>query len=269
MKISQKDDVKSFWEEASCGEELYLQGFSKEDYQEHSAKRYELEPEIIQFAEFDRFGNKKTLEIGVGLGADHEKLAEKGAILWGIDLTPRAIRHTKRRFDLMGLKSELQVADAENLPFDDNSFNAIYSWGVIHHTPDTKKAVNEVFRVLKPGGFAKVMIYHKHSMVGYMLWLRYALLKAKPLTSLNEIYSLYLESPGTKAYTIDQAKNMFEKFSSVEISTFLGHADLLTSKAGQRHRGPILSLARKIWPRWIIRKFFKRHGLFMLIEAVK
>ena len=118
-----------------------------------------------EFAEFPKFKGKRTLEIGVGLGADHQKLAEHGAILSGIDLTPRAINHTKRRFELMGLNSQLQIADAENLPFEDNSFDAVYSWGVLHHSPDTQKAVNEVYRILKPGGLAKIMIYNKHSLI--------------------------------------------------------------------------------------------------------
>ena len=93
--------IKDFWEESSCGEELYLKGFNKNDYINHSKFRYNLEPEILDFINSTNFNNKKTLEIGVGLGSDHEKLAKAGAILTGIDLTERAILHTKRRFDLI------------------------------------------------------------------------------------------------------------------------------------------------------------------------
>ena len=149
--MEEKKLVEDFWNEASCGEELYLKGFDKDCYINQSIISYSLEPEILKFAEFPKFKVKRTLEIGVGLGADHQKLAEHGAILSGIDLTPRAINHTKRRFELMGLISELQIADAENLPFEDSSYDAVYSWGVLHHSPDTQKAVNEVYRVLKSG----------------------------------------------------------------------------------------------------------------------
>ena len=145
-----KIKVKDFWDQASCGEDLYLRGFEKQDYINHSNIRYQLEPEILLFGQFQSFEGKKTLEIGVGLGSDHQKLAENGAVLTGIDITQRAIGHTKRRFELMSLYSDLQIADAENLPFDDNSFDAVYSWGVVHHSPETQKAVNEIFRVLKP-----------------------------------------------------------------------------------------------------------------------
>jgi ubiquinone/menaquinone biosynthesis C-methylase UbiE len=189
--------------------------------------------------------------------------------LQGCDLTERAIEHTKNRFDLLGLKTNLQVADAENLPYQNEQFDAVYSWGVIHHSPNTPKAVDEILRVLKPGGTAKVMIYHKHSMVGYMLWLRYALLKLKPFTSLKERYSSYLERPGIKAYTTDEAANLFHQFSKVEIETVLTHGDLLSSNAGQRHKGLVLTLAKALFPRWIIKTFFPKHGLFMLITAVK
>lgn len=113
------------------------------------------------------------------------------------------------------------------------------------------------------------MIYHKYSMVGMMLWVRYALLGLKPFTSLSEIYSRYLESPGTKAYSVDEAMGLFSSFSRVSIRTVLTHGDLLESVAGQRHEGVALELAREVWPRTLIRRFFPNSGLFMLINAVK
>jgi ubiquinone/menaquinone biosynthesis C-methylase UbiE len=90
----------------------------------------------------------------------------------------------------------------------DGTFDLVYSWGVLHHSPDTARAVAEVLRVLKPGGTAKVMIYSTYSLVGFMLWARYALLRLRPLTSLADIYAKFLESPGTKAYTVAEAKKL-------------------------------------------------------------
>jgi SAM-dependent methyltransferase len=145
----------------------------------------------------------------------------------------------------------------------------VYAWGVLHHSPNTPKAVSEVYRVLKKGAEAKIMVYHKYSLVGYMLWIRYALLRLKPFTSLSEIYSKHLESPGTKAYSVREAKIMFSQFESVEIETKLGHGDLLASDAGQRHQGMLLNFARLVWPRWFFKLFFRTHGLEMLIKAKK
>jgi ubiquinone/menaquinone biosynthesis C-methylase UbiE len=143
-----------------------------------------------------------------------------------------------------------------DLDFPDNSFDIVYSWEVIHHSPDTKKAANEIFRVLKPGGVAKVMLYHKYSMVGFMLWLRYAIFAGRPFTSLDGIYANYLESPGTKAYSEAEARNLFQQFENVSIKIQLSHGDLL-------------NIARLIWPRLLLMRFFRRNGLFMLIEATK
>jgi SAM-dependent methyltransferase len=266
--VSEKRRVQAFWDRASCGEELLLSEHEAA-YDKQAEERYRLEPYIPGFADFPAAWGRAVLEIGVGLGADHEQFARAGAVLHGVDLTPRAVKHTTRRLAAQGLKSQLFVADAENLPFPDGSFDIVYSWGVIHHSPDTPKAVSEIYRVLKPGGVCKVMIYHTYSMVGYMLWVRYALLTLRWRLSLADIYSRYLESPGTKAYTHDEAYRLFEVFSDVNVWSVLTHGDLLTSGAGQRHRGALLSFARLIWPRWVIRRLLPHQGLFLMISARK
>ncbi|HUQ95545.1 MAG TPA: class I SAM-dependent methyltransferase [Bryobacteraceae bacterium] len=264
-----KSEVFDFWNEASCGEQLYLGGLSAQDFAAHAAERYRLEPYIADFAGFEDSRGKKVLEIGVGLGADHQRFAEAGADLTGIDLTNRAVEMTKARFAASGLESALLVGDAENLPFGDDSFDVVYSWGVIHHSPDTPRAAREILRVLKSGGRFAVMIYHRKSLVGYMLWLRYALLRAKPSTSLAEIYSRYLESPGTKAYSAEEGAALFDGAVNLRSEVKLTHGDLLEGGAGQRHQGVALSLARRIWPRPILRRLFKNHGLFLLISGQK
>jgi ubiquinone/menaquinone biosynthesis C-methylase UbiE len=210
-----------------------------------------------------------VLEIGVGLGADHQRFAQAGAQLSGIDLTARAVEHVRRRLALFDLTSALSTGDAENLQFPDDAFDTVYSWGVIHHSPDTPKAVAEIHRVLRPGGVAKIMIYHTWSLVGYMLWVRYAFLRLRPWMTLAHVYSHYLESPGTKAYSVQEAKRMFGCFSTVQVRTVLTHGDLLESAAGQRHGGAHLTVARKLWPRALLRRFAPGQGLFMLISAVK
>ena len=269
MPNNNKQNVFNFWNEASCGEDLLLETMDKEGYLNQSHSRYILEPFIKDFAKFSQYGSKNVLEIGVGLGSDHQQFAEAGAVLSGIDLTQRAIDHARSRFELFNLHSNLSVGDAEALDFKDNMFDLVFSWGVIHHSPNTSKAVSEIHRVLKPGAQAKVMIYYKWSMVGLMLWVRYALLALKPWKSLSSVYAEFLESPGTKAYSVKEAKALFAAFHSVEISTVLTHGDLLTSGAGQRHPGFFLNLARKIWPRKLIKKVFKNNGLFLMISARK
>lgn len=235
---AEKDAVREFWDEASCGEKLYLEAGDALGFRRQAEVRYALEPFIVPFADFDSAGGLRVLEIGVGLGADHQRFAESGALLSGVDLTPRAVDFTKRRLALFGLQSDLRVGDAERLPFENDTFDRVYSWGVIHHSPDTPAAVREIFRVLRPGGNAAVMIYHTRSLVGLMLWLRYALARGRPWMSLSAIYSRYLESPGTKAYSIREGHALFNQFTDVTVRTQLTHGDLLSSQAAN---------AMKVW----------------------
>ncbi|MGI4850779.1 MAG: class I SAM-dependent methyltransferase [Janthinobacterium lividum] len=269
IEDSLKNQVYDFWNEAACGEKLYLENLDSDSFKKQANIRYQLEPYILTFAEFDKATGKNVLEIGLGLGADHQQFAEAGANLYGIDITDRAVFMTRERLLLQDLKSCLIQGDAEKLPYKNNSFDLVYSWGVLHHSPNTQCAIDEVYRVLKPGQKAKIMIYHKKSIVGFMLWLRYGLAAGKPFISWDYLYSNYLESPGTKAYSIQEAKKLFQSFANVNISTVLTHGDLLTSQAGQKHESFILDIMRLIWPRKLIKKLFSKNGLFMLIEAYK
>lgn len=269
MNSEALEQVREFWDQAACGENLLLPSMDRQGFEEQAAERYRLEPFIIDFAEFPRWQGKRVLEIGVGLGADHQQFVEAGSTTTGIDLTPRAIELTRHRLATFDLHSDLRVADAENLDLPADEFDLVYSWGVIHHSPDTPQAIRQIYRVLKPGGSTRIMIYHKWSLIGFMLWLRYGLLRLRPFTAMNDIYATYLESPGTKAYSIDEARALFADFENVAIETVLSHGDLLSSGAGQRHEGLLLAIARKIWPRWFIRRLLKNRGLFMMIRADK
>ena len=109
------------------------------------------------------------------------------------------------------------VADAEHLPFDDESFDRVYSWGVLHHSPDTDHAVREAIRVLRPGGQACVMLYARHSWVTYGLWFRYALLRGRPWRGLSDMLAEHMESPGTKGYTPGELEKMFAGLDDLTI----------------------------------------------------
>jgi SAM-dependent methyltransferase len=268
-----KDAVHDFWNAASCGEEGYAIGADEVTRLEAQAQaRYRLEPYIRPFARFEDARDKDVLEIGVGMGADHIEWARaRPRSLAGVDLTERAIRFTQVRLAAAGLVSKLQAADAEKLPFADATFDLVYSWGVLHHSPDTAKAFREVGRVLRPGGVARIMIYHRWSLTGLMLWGRYGLLRGRPGISLTEIYSRYLESPGTKAYTRADAEALCLQagLTSPVIRIQLNHGDLLEGAVGQRHGGTLLDAAKTLWPRRLLRRLAPFLGLYLLIEARK
>ena len=265
-----KAAVRDWWNRESCGEELAVGDEELSQLRAQEKARYELEPYIFDHAKFTEAAGRDVLEIGVGMGADHLQWARaKPKSLNGVDLTPRAIEITNRRFQLEGFQSKLQVADAEKLPFTDASFDTVYSWGVVHHSPDTQKAYAEIRRVLRPGGTARVMIYQDRSLTGYMLWARYALMQGRLTRSLKDVCSEQLQGPGEKTYTPAETRAMFAAagFSKCDIAVQVCHGDLLNGPVGARHRGVGLTIARNIWPRWFITRFMKNHGLYLVITA--
>lgn len=163
-----KTRVHDFWQANPCGTE-FAEGEigTREFFNALERHRYQTEWHIPGAVNFPRWRDSEVLEVGCGLGTDAINFARRGARYTGVDLTEASIELVRTRFELEGLTANLRVADAEALPFADDSFDLVYSHGVLHHTPDTQRAINEVHRVLKPGGTAMVMLYHKNS---YNYW---------------------------------------------------------------------------------------------------
>jgi len=214
----EKARVQSFWEAEPCGSEhAEAPEGTPEFFAQVERKRDELEPFIARFADFPLTRGQSVLEIGVGAGTDFIRFARAGAKATGVDLTEHAIALVRERLDNEGLDAELRQADAERLPFDDDSFDRVYSWGVLHHTPDTERAVREAIRVLKPGGRLCVMLYSRHSWVTYGVWAKHALLKGRPQRSLREVLAAHVESEGTKGFTKRELRSMFAGLEDLQV----------------------------------------------------
>lgn len=263
-----KRSVREFWDNRPCGE-AYAKGDTQEEHlQTHATTRYRLEPYIRPFAKFDGTG-RNVLEIGVGMGADHVEWAKSGPRqLVGVDLSPRAVDWTLQRLAYEGAESNVLVGDAESLPFREATFDLVYSWGVLHHTPDTRSAFGEAHRVLRAGGQLRAMIYHRPSVVGLLLWARYGLGKCQPRRSLSDLYAQYLESPGTKGFTSDEASELLSGFDNCRIRSIVSFGDLLEGVVGQQHHVLGAGLLRRLWPRAIVRRL-PCLGLILLLEATK
>jgi SAM-dependent methyltransferase len=167
--------VHEFWNVEACGAQFVA------DHAEERAKfeayckfRYASEWHLLELVPFAETKGKSVLEIGTGMGADAMMFASNGAHYTGVDLTETAINTTRKNLEALGLPGRFEVGNAEQLPFADASFDMVYSHGVLHHTPHPQKTFDEVWRVLKPGGKAVIMLYHKHSfnyyvrIMGYM-----------------------------------------------------------------------------------------------------
>ncbi|HYR77146.1 MAG TPA: class I SAM-dependent methyltransferase [Pyrinomonadaceae bacterium] len=159
-----KERVRAFWQAHPCGTKFSdAEIGTREFFERVEAHRYAKEWHIPEAANFAAARGLRVLEIGCGLGTDGAQFALAGANYTGVDLTEASVELARKKFELSGLRGEFRVADAEKLDFADDSFDLVYSHGVLHHTPDTKQSVREIHRVLKPGGRAIVMLYHRGS----------------------------------------------------------------------------------------------------------
>lgn len=232
-----KKAVQEYWEAAPCGgHHASAEPGSKAFFAEVEKARYQYEPFIPDFAEFERWRNKDVLEIGFGLGTDFLQFARAGARLHGVDLTQTAADAVRQRLALEGLDADVRTADAESLPFPDKTFDLVYSWGVLHHTPNTKQAIDEARRVLRVGAEARIMLYSRRSWVAFGTWLHHGLAAGRPWRSLCTVLAENMESPGTKAYTGDELSGLFSQFTDVEFHRYLTPYD-------RRVGGPLATLA--------------------------
>jgi SAM-dependent methyltransferase len=168
-------EVAAFWNTAACGTHFIGEcAGDAEFFTRYREFRYRTEWHIPAFARFERARGRRVLEIGCGNGADGVMFAAHGAQYTGCDLTDEALDATRRHLSIEGLEGKLQPENAERLSFADASFDIVYSYGVLHHSPAPASALREVHRVLRPGGVALIMLYHRHSfnyyarILGYM-----------------------------------------------------------------------------------------------------
>ncbi len=253
MDLNQQ--VRSYWEQEPCGTDKGIVGdlnpLSREWFEQVESYRYTVEPFIHSIAQFTRHCGKTILEVGVGAGTDHLQWARAGCICHGVDLTEAAIETTRARFELYGLQSILQRFDAETLNYPDATFDLVYSWGVIHHSEDPVRIIDEIHRVLKPGGRFIGMVYGRRSPVVLKLWARYGLFRGRPWLSFADVVWHHMESIGTKSYTPAETSDLLGAFRSSTICPIMTGYDLAS------------------WPKWIGRMFPERWGWFITFDAIK
>lgn len=252
---SLNDQVRGFWEHEPCGTGHLSVGDTPREtsdfYERVESNRYALEPFIHSVAQFTRHHGKKVLEVGVGAGTDHLQWARAGAVCHGVDLTDAAIEMTRNRLSLYGFTSQLQRVDAEQLPFETESFDIVYSWGVIHHSENPAQIIEEIHRVLKKGGRFVGMMYGRRSLLALRLWARYGLLSGRPWRSLRDIVWHHMESIGTKAYTPRELRDLFSSFDNCHIQPILTPYD------------------RRRLPNWLTEFVPNCFGWFLAIDARK
>ena len=216
--------------------------------------------------DYSEVKGKKVLEIGCGMGAHASVFANAGAQVTAIDLTQRAVSLTRQRFELFNIKNASVIkVDAENLPFEDNSFDFVWSWGVIHHSADTQKIVKEILRVLKPGGKVSVMVYHRHSTRYYVYGLYRGIFCGEFFRhrSLYAVNMTFTDGHIAKHYTPKEAKRLFADFSSAVTLVMDGPVPAMLP--GWDRISRLFSALMRPINRWITRRW----GWFLVVNAVK
>jgi len=178
-----------------------------------------------------------VLEIGVGNGSHAQLLAQYSGKFTGIDLTDYAVKSTTERMKCFGLKADIIRMDAEKLDFDDNSFDFVWSWGVIHHSSDTEGILKEINRVLVPGGRAAIMVYHKSIWFYYILGVLYRGILQGDLfktRSLHKTVQRYTDGAIARYYTIKEWKAITEGlFSTESVRIFGTKSEILPLPSGR------------------------------------
>jgi SAM-dependent methyltransferase len=285
----------------SCWDE-YQPGFrnshaargSTEFFSEVEAIRYALEPHILELVPFADLAGCDVLEAGCGIGTDGCRFAQAGARYTGLDRSETALALARRNFVLTGLTGEFVQGTVTSLPFPDETFDLAFSHGVIHHVHDTQAAVDELERVLRPGGRAIVMVYHRRSfnyhvtIMGLrrlLAWLLVVpgapravarlthedpsvleghrrLLRAfglKYLTDTSLFLSRNTDGPGnplSKAFTRDEAAALFRRFADVR--TTVRYLNLRIYPGGMRFARTALG-----------RRLERRYGWHLFVDACK
>lgn len=227
-------------------------------FRQVEAHRYSEQPWMHKTFRYDRYRGKDVLEIGVGLGTDHLQFARAGARLTGIDLTERCVSLTRTRFEQEGLASNLVQMDAENLAFAGNSFDAVYSFGVLHHTPSPEAAFREIRRVLRPGGVFIGGLYNERSAF-------YARVLLERLVFMEFRHESLAQRKARIEHSTSDAAPLVRLFTAGELRALLSEAGFAHVRIRRRHLG----LGRHIdrVPLWVERGGGQLFGWYLVHTA--
>jgi len=165
-------DVQEYWNRRPCNiGHSKLEVGTRDYFDEVEQRKYFVENHIPGFAQFTRWKGKKVLEVGCGIGTDATNFARAGADYTGIELSGASLKVAQNRFEVFGLKGTFIPCNAEELSnyVDKRAFDLVYSFGVIHHTPNQRAVVEEIRKVVKDDGEFRMMVYAKNSWKDAMI----------------------------------------------------------------------------------------------------
>ncbi|MHA2344590.1 MAG: class I SAM-dependent methyltransferase [Candidatus Hodarchaeales archaeon] len=200
------DKIRVYWNELVYDDVKVAQhpAGTKAFFEELASHRKQRLEYLSRIVYFPSYKGTHVLEVGCRLGFDLIRFAEHGAIVTGIDLAPRPIKMAKKNFSLHGLNGDLVVMNGERMDFNDETFDLVYAHGVIQYAEDPKSMIREIYRVLKFGGEAIMMVYNRYSWLNLL-----SILSGKRL--------MHEDAPAFKPYSISGFRKALSDFSHVEI----------------------------------------------------
>ncbi len=251
-----KAEAVEQWNAEPCGGASTAPFGTRAYFDAVTAERYErYAPWLVRCAGFAESRGERLLEVGFGLGTDLQSFARGGARAVGVDLTPVHVFATRRRFADAGLPVRLVRGDAERLPFRDGAFDRVYSFGVLHHTPEIGRAVGEIRRVLRPAGRLTLGVYHRASLHWCYQWVVRGILKAgflrqgyrRTMAAVEKSSAASDAVPLVRAYTASGVRRLLASFGEVRTSVWHfsfeqgGRLGLALGAVLGRFEGPISS----------------------------
>ena len=220
---------------------------------------------------YERYADKEVLEVGCGMGCMAMNWAQHGARVTAVDLNPVAVEQTTRRFALNGLEGRVQREDGRQLSLPNDAFDYVYSWGVLHHSPDLGASISELFRVLKPGGEFGVMLYNRRSLLYWyhILYLEGFLHGEARFLDPLELASRYTDgdreegNPHTWPVTKPELAELVRPFSSRSEVRVLG------TDINLMLRHVIAPGASKLVPAFIVNAVSRRWGWLLWVSGAK
>ena len=166
------DTIKKYWNDRPCNVKHSKEEIgTKKYFDEVEKKKLTAEPHIKTFSNFDEWNGKKVLEIGCGLATAGINFASHGADYTGVELSDESLKLAKQRFDVYGMNGNFFSGNAEHLStfVPIKTYDLIYSFGVIHHSPNPEKIISEIKKYMNENSILKIMLYAKNSWKNYMI----------------------------------------------------------------------------------------------------
>lgn len=261
--------VRKYWDNRPCNVRHSARPIGSLAYfDEVEERKYLVEPHIPRFAEFDRWAGKRVLEVGCGIGTDTTNFARAGAHVVAVDLSPASLALAKLRASLYGQDITHLEADAEYLEsYVAGRFDLIYSFGVIHHSPNPPKILAGTRRLIDPDGTLKIMVYNRHSWKALWIILRYGWGR---IWKARELLAKYSEAetgcPVTHTYTRKEAVRMVEEAGYEVTDVSIDHIFPYRIRDYVRYRYVKTWYWRLVPPR-VFRMLERRFGWHLMITA--